>query len=96
MVWHAASGSNNSISASEKSNDKKLLIFAFSRGFAASTVCSPTTAGMGLMLQLSGTEWHLFPPFALFLGVLTGTVGFVTSIMEQRKKYRVKPAQVNK
>ncbi|WP_459998034.1 C4-dicarboxylate ABC transporter [Paradesulfitobacterium aromaticivorans] len=79
-------------SASAKSNDKKLLTSALSRGFAACTVWAPTTAGMALILQLTKAEWHIFFPFALFLGVLAGAVGYIMAVLEQKKKYRSKPA----
>ncbi|HHV64963.1 MAG TPA: hypothetical protein GXX46_07820 [Peptococcaceae bacterium] len=56
--------------ASDFNANKRLLSSAISRGFCTCTIWAPTMASNALIIQLTGAEWHLFFPFALFSGII--------------------------
>lgn len=69
--------------ASKLSKNKKLLSKAISRGFATCTMWSPTMASIALIIQLTGTTWFMFFPFALLSGVIAGLIGYATTMIEE-------------
>lgn len=73
--------------ASLRSNDKKLLSSAISRGFATCTIWAPTTAAVALILKLTGAKWVSFFPFGVLLGCIAGLVGYSMIILEERTKH---------
>ncbi|AGA68196.1 hypothetical protein Desdi_0667 [Desulfitobacterium dichloroeliminans LMG P-21439] len=70
---------------SSLSSNHKLLSSAISRGFSTCTIWAPTTAGIALVVQLTGSNWSAFFPFAIASGVMLGIVGYVMTIFEERK-----------
>lgn len=72
--------------ASSRSSNSKLLSTAISRGFTTCTIWAPTTAAIALLVQLTGTEWHVFFPFGITCGVIAGIVGYVMTRFEGKKE----------
>lgn len=71
--------------ASSRSSNKKLLSSAISRGFTTCTIWAPTTAAIALVVQLTGTEWPVFFPFAISFGIIAGIVGFIMTVFEDKR-----------
>lgn len=71
--------------ASSRSSNKKLLSSAISRGFTTCTIWAPTTAAIALIVQLTGTEWPMFFPFAILCGIIAGVVGYIMTIFEEKR-----------
>lgn len=70
--------------ASSRSEDSRLLSTAISRGFTTCLIWAPTTAAIGLIVQLTGAEWHEFFPFGIAFGVIAGVVGYGMTLFEQK------------
>ncbi|MEL1135735.1 C4-dicarboxylate ABC transporter [Desulfitobacterium sp. THU1] len=70
---------------SRLSSNHKLLSSAISRGFSTCTIWAPTTAGIALVVQLTGSNWAMFFPFAITSGIIIGIVGYVMTIFEERR-----------
>lgn len=71
---------------SSRSSNHKLLSSAISRGFSTCLTWAPTTAAIALVVQLTGSDWPTFFPFAISCGVIVGAVGYVMTVFEGRKK----------
>jgi len=72
--------------ASSYGRDKRLLSAAMTRGFTTATIWAPTTASIGLIMQLSGAQWVHFFPIGLASGVLAGLVGYGITMAENRRR----------
>lgn len=72
--------------ASSISSNKKLLSSAILRGFATCTIWAPTTAAIALVVQLSGASWHMFFPYAILCGVISGLVGYFMTMYEEKRR----------
>ncbi|MGI1659990.1 MAG: C4-dicarboxylate ABC transporter [Desulfitobacterium sp.] len=70
---------------SRLSSNHKLLSSAISRGFSTCTIWAPTTAAIALVVQLTGSNWATFFPFAITGGIIIGIVGYVMTIYEERR-----------
>ncbi|WP_236860222.1 C4-dicarboxylate ABC transporter [Candidatus Formimonas warabiya] len=71
--------------ASDLSANKKLLCSAISRGFFTCTIWAPTAASIALIIQLTGAKWHLFFPFAIFSGMIAGLIGYIMTVVEEKR-----------
>lgn len=70
--------------ASEKSKNPKLLSTAISRGFTSTTIWSPTTVAVALIVKITGVEWTTFFPYGLLCGLICGVIGYGLSLFENR------------
>lgn len=61
--------------ASGRSENKKLLSTALSRGFTTCMIWAPTSATIALVVQVTGVDWVAFFPFALACAVVAEAVG---------------------
>lgn len=71
--------------ASDLSANKKLLSASISRGFATCTIWSPTMASIALIIQLSGAKWYLFFPFGILSGLISGMIGYMITMREEKQ-----------
>jgi C4-dicarboxylate transporter, DcuC family len=70
---------------SRLSSNKRLLSSAISRGFTTCTIWAPTTGAITLIVQLTGTHWPVFFPFAILFGIIAGIVGYSMTIFEEKR-----------
>ncbi|MDP4161423.1 MAG: C4-dicarboxylate ABC transporter, partial [Bacillota bacterium] len=71
--------------ASDRSKNKKLLCSAISRGFTTVTIWAPTTAAIACIMKLTGTQWTVFFPFGILLGIIAGSIGYIMTMAEEKR-----------
>lgn len=70
--------------ASDFSRNTKLLTSSINRGFTTVLMWAPTAGNVALILQLSGASWSNFFPYAIVCGFISGLVGYLITIYEEK------------
>lgn len=70
---------------SRRSDNKKLLGTALSRGFITCMIWAPTSATIALVIQVTGINWIDFFPFALTCALIAGAVGFLMTFRGEKR-----------
>lgn len=78
--------------ASRRSDNKKLLGTALSRGFITCMIWAPTSATIALVVQVTGIDWMGFFPFALACALIAGAVGFFMTLKGEKAAKAPLPA----
>jgi len=68
--------------ASSKAQNQRLVAAALARGFACAVTWAPSAPAVAVVLALTGVHWIDFFPYAFFMAIISGAVGWSVTHFE--------------